>query len=118
VIDIVFRILDWFETHPAVFAFAYGWVFGVVMTQSCKRWYPLLWLIEPDKVKRTSQLIATISAGAFCWSVWPAGVALRFETALLCGMSCPQVYTILKAMLPKLLKRWGFEAVVEKRVRQ
>lgn len=114
-IEIAFRIVEWFEARPAVGAVVYGWAFGVVVTQGCKRFYPLTWLADQDLVKRVSQAVATLSAGAFCWTVWPADTALRWPFAVLCGMACPQVYTALKFALPNVLKRWGWKAMWRQR---
>lgn len=111
-IDVILRlghaVPEWFAAHPAAGAIIYGWLFGVVVTQGAKRFYPLAWIESPDSVKRASQLIATASAGLFAFSVWPVESPLRWQFALLCGMACPQVYTALKWLLPNIAARWGW----------
>lgn len=112
-IDLVLRALDWLEAHPAVGAVAFGWVFGISVTQAAKRYYPLTWSVA--RVKRTSQALASIAAGVFAWRVWPATNPMALDFALLAGMACPVVYTLLKALLPQMLKSWGWTQIAANR---
>jgi hypothetical protein len=104
----------WFGEHPAVGAVVYGWLFGICTTQALKRYYPLSWSVA--RVKRTSQACAAICAGVFAWRVWPSARPNGIEFAVLAGMSCPMIYTCLKAALPNILRSWGWKQIAWRRV--
>lgn len=110
------RAAAWFGTHPAVGAVVLAWLFGICVTQGCKRFYPLDWSVT--RVKRVSQTVAIVSAGVFAYRLWPADTSRAFEFALLAGMACPQVYTALKLVLPNVMRRWGWSCIQERKERK
>lgn len=111
----VHNVLAWFSDHPAVGAMVYGWACGILLTQWVKRFLPLAWVATPDKVKRSAVASAVISAGVFAYWAWPGAEPLREPAAVLCGLSCPAIYTWLKWLLPNMLRRWSWNQMAWKR---
>lgn len=102
------------DNHESIRAVLLGWFFAIPATQAIKLWFPPWY--DVLRVKRTTQLFAVMISAAVTFIAWPVATPHGIVYAIMSGMSCPQLYTALKWLLPNLMARWGWTCIKEKKI--
>lgn len=90
----------WFDAHPAAIAWFTGWLAALSAGQTFKQMLPPTWNVTA--VKRAVQIVAMVTGGVFAFVLWPMDPAHpthAIPESIVCGMSAPTIYTLLKAVI-------------------
>jgi xanthosine utilization system XapX-like protein len=94
-------LVAWFDTHPAALSWLLGWIAAISFGQAAKQFLPGWW--DVTAAKRFVQAFATGVGFIVAYLLWPLpappAVDHRVVFAILCGMSAPTAYTIIKAVI-------------------
>jgi uncharacterized membrane protein AbrB (regulator of aidB expression) len=97
---IITNAVGWFDAHPAGVAWCMGWFAALCAGQIVKQ---LLWPYRTvTAVKRIVQVVAMLVGGGVAFTLWPDDIEHAkhaIAEAIVCGMSAPTVYTLLKAAI-------------------
>lgn len=111
------RLSTWFEGHPSVVAWLIGWVAALAAAQAVKQLLPLV--VSDRAARYIVQLVAISTGTLIAWSLWPLSSPHGHVFALVVGMSAPQAYTGIKAVvcwrLPGLAYRLSWDRVRDRK---
>ena len=99
----------WMDAHPAAIAWLLGWVAAISAGQATKQLLPPSW--STTRVKRLVQIVAMTVGTAIAFMLWPSDAANAAHAApasLVCGMSAPTAYTLLKAIIEARFPRLAY----------
>lgn len=107
----------WLDAHPAMVSWLMGWMAALCAGQLVKQLLPYQW--ETTSAKRAVQAVATLCGTLVAYVLWPASSLHSAVYALLCGMSAPTAYTLIKAVMetrwPNLAYRLSWSRVQDRK---
>jgi len=111
------RAAAWFEARPSVIAWAVAWVAALAAAQFVKQLLPAE--TTHSAVRYVVQTVAILVGATVAFALWPAESAHGLIYALVVGMSAPQAYSFIKAVvcwrLPGLAYRLSWDRVVDRK---
>jgi hypothetical protein len=111
------RASSWLEYHPSVIAWMVGWVAAMAAAQAIKQLLPAA--TDPRTMRTVVQTVAIVVGALVAHRLWPAESAHGLVYALVVGMSAPQAYSGIKAVvcwrLPGLAYRLSWDRVVDRK---